>query len=86
MHIDNVPYIVAACCVLQNVCEIHGDSFNKEWLQEVDLEQPNNQPSSTASSGSRYGGDRVREALMEYFGMKYSRITNQPGYRVYRNL
>ncbi len=62
MHIDYVPYIIAACRVLHYVCVIHGDSF------EVDLEQPNDQPSSTASSGSRYGGDTVREALMEYFG------------------
>lgn len=30
MHIDNVPYIVAACCVLHNGCEIHQDSFSEE--------------------------------------------------------
>lgn len=41
MDIKNVPNVIAACCVLHNLCETHGDSFNEEWLQEVDLmDQP----------------------------------------------
>ena len=35
MHIDNVPHIIVACCVLHNMCEIHHDSFNEEWLQKL---------------------------------------------------
>ena len=44
IHIDNVPHIIAACCVLHNVCEIHHDGFNEEWLQEFEVEsdQPEN--------------------------------------------
>ena len=26
MRIVNVPTVIAACCVLHNVCQIHGDS------------------------------------------------------------
>jgi len=30
MDIDNVAQIIAACCVLHNLCEIHHDSFNEK--------------------------------------------------------
>jgi len=29
-----VPHVVTACCVLHNFCEIHGDSFDEDWLQD----------------------------------------------------
>ena len=64
MHIDNVPHIIVACCVLHNMCEIHHDSFNEEWLQEIDLDQPE-QHTSTESSTS-HGGDLIRTILLEY--------------------
>ncbi len=35
MYIENIPNIIAACCVLHNICEIHDDTFNEEWLQDV---------------------------------------------------
>ena len=65
MDIKNVPHVIAACCVLHNLCEIHGDSFNEEWLQEVDLMD---QPESDATSQlpSRTGND-LRAILMNYF-------------------
>ena len=28
------PTLVNACCVLHNLCEIHGDRFQDEWLEE----------------------------------------------------
>ena len=28
MRIDNVIMAVGACCVLHNICEVHGDAFN----------------------------------------------------------
>ena len=27
--------MVASCCVLHNICEIHGDKFNEEWLEDT---------------------------------------------------
>ena len=35
MYIENVPNVVGVCCVLHNICEIHNDAFNKEWLQDM---------------------------------------------------
>ena len=35
MHIENVLNVVGAHCVLHNICEIHNDTFNEEWLQDM---------------------------------------------------
>lgn len=32
VSVRDVPELVAACCVLHNMCEVHGDTFNEEWL------------------------------------------------------
>ena len=32
MNLLNVPMVVTACCILHNVCEIHGERFNDQWL------------------------------------------------------
>jgi len=29
VNVSDVPELVAACCVLQNVCEIHGEYFDE---------------------------------------------------------
>ena len=31
--VDDLPKLVAACCVLHNVCETRGDSFDEDWMQ-----------------------------------------------------
>lgn len=47
MNIHNVPCIVTACCILHNVCEVHGVTFNDTWLPDRNdinnLEQPTSQ-------------------------------------------
>ena len=50
MHVDNVPNVILACCILHNVCEIHNDEFNEEWLADVDLEQPDDTHVSTTTT------------------------------------
>lgn len=34
MDVDTskVPTIVSACCVLHNMCEVHGEFFDEEWF------------------------------------------------------
>ena len=68
MHIDNAPHIIAACCVLHNVCEVHKDNFDEDWLQELDT-STHVQPScvSSNSSTNTSGGNEVREVLVDYF-------------------
>ena len=33
-HLVNVPTVIDACCVLYNVCEVHGESLNERWIED----------------------------------------------------
>ena len=35
--IKSVPNVISACCVLHNMCEIWGEVFQDEWLEEVPI-------------------------------------------------
>ena len=35
VNVYDVPQLVAACCVLHNICEIHGEHFNEEWMEGI---------------------------------------------------
>ena len=37
VEVSDVPELVAACCVLHNICEVHGDSFNEDWIEGTDV-------------------------------------------------
>ena len=72
IHIDNVPHIIAACCVLHNVCETHHDGLNEEWLQEfeTELDQPENGTLAEASMSHGSEGNQIRTLLMDYFNQQ----------------
>ena len=52
MNIQNVTTVITVCCILHNVCEVHGDSFNESWMEEhFDvLEQPPSAGTITVTS------------------------------------
>ena len=67
-----MPHVVTACCVLHNFCEIHGDSFDEDWLQDhspladcIGTDAPHDDH-SYSSSRSRYKGTAIRNVLVEY--------------------
>ena len=65
MCIDNIPTIVTAACISHNVCEVHSETFNESWLQEVEASSAYPQPgSSAARDGSGDGPKQVRDALV----------------------
>ena len=35
VQVQDLPYLVASCCVLHNICEIHGESFDEEWMTVI---------------------------------------------------
>ena len=39
----DVLELVAACCVLHNICEIHGECFDDSWMEGVHDETHYNQ-------------------------------------------
>ena len=65
MHVKNIPNVVAAACILCNMCEVHGDAFNDAWLETSDN---SSQPPATAfRSSTSNRPKRVRDALVHYF-------------------
>ena len=68
MFMSNVPNLVAACCVLHNVCEIHSDVFNDEWLEDIETEDSTEEgQQTTAATTSSEDGNEIRDALIHYF-------------------
>ena len=68
MLIENIHTIVTAACILHNICEIHKETFNESWLQQV--EECNGYPQPTCSAardGNEDGPKKVRDALVVYF-------------------
>ena len=48
-HACDVPQVIAACCVQHNVCEIHGDAFNEQWMEGVRRQESECASASSAS-------------------------------------
>ena len=65
VDISHVPELVASCCVLHNICEIHGDSFDNDWLEGVEMNSNNSTANTHTPCNS--DGESVRKALMLYF-------------------
>ena len=65
VNVSDVPELVAACCVLHNICEIHGEHFSEEWMEGVqdDSITVNSTPTTTEADS----GQNIRTALMSYF-------------------
>ena len=65
--IEDMPTVISACCVLHNICEVHRDHFNREWLQDIAAEpsQPTAllMPIAIANVSS---ATAIREALCDY--------------------
>ena len=49
VYVGNIPNIVLSCSILHNIHEIHGDGFIEEWIEDSELDQPDD----TTSPGWR---------------------------------
>ena len=70
MYIDNIPNVIAACCILHNICEVHQDSFDDDWIQGVEAllqQQSSGQSSVSTQTPSNTQGDEVQDILLDYF-------------------
>lgn len=66
--IQFLPNYVAACCVLHNICEIHGDDFNNDWMFTQEDESYNQTGHTSVPHGSTTAiASRIREALTDHF-------------------
>ena len=66
MNTDNIPHVIAATCVLHNICEVHHEHFNDAWLHvsEGEYDQP---PTATTRDTSAGSPHIIRNALVSYF-------------------
>ena len=65
MDVTSVPKVVTACCILHNVCEIHGDMFDDDWLEEShssELEEPSAPTVDNEEDDAQY----IRQAFVDY--------------------
>ena len=65
VSVRDVPELVAACCVLHNMREVHGDNFNEEWLEGV--ESGCNTSTNIVGSSQSESGVNIRQAVTAYF-------------------
>jgi hypothetical protein len=67
MHIRNAQYVIAASCVLHNICEVHGDSIDDDWVNsnnDAELEQPDGSHFIRSTTNRPAA---IRDALVRYF-------------------
>ena len=66
MNIEHIPCVITACCVLHNMCEVHGDAFSDLWLEDIDTyDQPEASPSGGSSVST--AATAIRDALVQYY-------------------
>ena len=64
MHTKHIPVVISACCILHNLCEVHGESFNDAWLlQECEFEQPTAPSLPSTSTGTAHD---IRNTIAQY--------------------
>ena len=60
-----MPTLVNACCVLHNLCEVHSDRFDDDWLcEEIDVHTDSTIPPPVTQAAA---GSVIRDALCDYF-------------------
>ena len=38
MKLDYLPTAVTACGILHNICEVHDDEFDEQWMDDVNFD------------------------------------------------
>ena len=73
--IRDVPCLIAACCVLHNICEDCHETFHDDWIQD-ETDSTLNSPSLPSSSTVANSGKDAQKSLMVYFSQQYSYLKN----------
>uniref|UniRef100_A0A667XSF7 Putative nuclease HARBI1 n=1 Tax=Myripristis murdjan TaxID=586833 RepID=A0A667XSF7_9TELE len=70
VDIMNVPYVITACCVLHNICEVQGDVCeDQDAFQDNQEDAQEALPMAESNDNTEHliGPQRVREVLTRYF-------------------
>ena len=66
MEVTRVPQVILACCILHNVCEVHGDTFVSTWLDETSDDQPATVPYPSTSQNTSTQAAAIRDILVQH--------------------
>ena len=64
VDVGDVPEVVAACCVLHNICECYGEEFSEEWLDGVESQGSECSSVAAQPQDSAVG---IRDTLTSHF-------------------
>ena len=64
IKIEHVTTLVTACCILHNVCEVHQDSFDDQWLDD-EVQASDSIPSAAIATRSSAKAIGIRNALCD---------------------
>lgn len=69
MSVESTCYVVAASCILHNICELRKDAFLEEWLEDIQnaVEQPEDIPLGIHERQTERDAANIRDALALYF-------------------
>ena len=65
--IEDMVNVVTTCCTLHNICEVHNEAFDEDWLQDIE-ESTVNVP-TTSDSGTP-DASSFRTSLMQHFSRR----------------
>ena len=68
MVVKNIPKVVAACCVLHSICEVHGEEFDERWLEEASSQSSvlHNPATTLQYDTDDMDAQEIRTTLMNY--------------------
>ena len=67
VDVRDASELVAACCVLHNICEVHGDTFDDDWLNGVDNQEFESSSSCSNAGHHIQSATDTRNAFMAHF-------------------
>ena len=65
MNVEFMSTLVTACCVLHNICEVHHDTFDQQWLDD-EVRQASNMTRNASTIPSSSTVASIRNALCDY--------------------
>ena len=67
VDVNDVPELVAACCVLHNICEIHREEFSDDLLEGVESQASDRGSAVASSIQPQESAVNIRNALTSHF-------------------
>ena len=69
MTVSSATYLVAASCILHNICELRRDDFLENWLDEVQasVHQPDNITLTGENDEAESDAASIRDVLAQFF-------------------